>query len=45
MWYYEILNKETLEKAEGYAKNFQAMCEAMQWKPWECKCISKSPIV
>lgn len=45
MYYFEILNKETLEKAQGYAESMRAMCEALDWKPWDCKCIYKAPIV
>lgn len=45
MYYYEILNKETLEKAQGYAKSMQAMYNSLNWKPQDCKCIYKAPIV
>lgn len=45
MYYFEILNKETLEKAQGYAKNMRAMCESLDWRPQDCKCIYKAPIV
>ena len=39
MKYYEILNKETLEKAQGIAKSFTAMCEELGWKPKDCRVI------
>lgn len=45
MYYFEILNKETLEKAQGHAKNMQAMCERLNWRPQDCKCIYRAPIV
>lgn len=43
MKYYEILNKKTLEKAQGYAKNMQAMCDSLGWRPQDCKCIYNCP--
>jgi hypothetical protein len=43
MKYYEILNKKTLEKAEGYAKSMQAMCNSLGWRPQDCKCIYNCP--
>jgi hypothetical protein len=42
MKYYEILNKETLEKAQGVAESFQAMCEALDWRPQDCRLIWKA---
>lgn len=42
MKYYEILNKVTLEKAQGYAKNMQAMCKALNWRPQDCRLIWKA---
>jgi hypothetical protein len=43
MKYYEFLNKKTLEKAQGYEKNMQAMCESLGWRPQDCKCIYNCP--
>jgi hypothetical protein len=43
MKYYEILNKETLEIAQGYAKNMQAMCDSLDWRPQDCKCVYSCP--
>ena len=45
MYYFEILNKETLEKAQEYAKNMQAMCDSLDWRPQDCECIYRAPIV
>jgi hypothetical protein len=42
MHYYEILNKKTLEKAQGVAKNLQAMCKALDWRPQDCRLIWKA---
>jgi hypothetical protein len=42
MKYYEILNKETLEKAQGVAESFQAMCKALDWRPQDCQLIWKA---
>lgn len=42
MKYYEILNEETLEKAQGVAKSFQAMCKALGWRPQDCRLIWKA---
>ena len=45
MYYYEILNRETLEKAQGQAKSMRAMCESLNWRPQDCKCIYRAPAV
>ena len=42
MYYFEILNTETLEKAQGQAKSMQAMCESLDWKVQDCKCIYRA---
>ena len=42
MYYYEILNRETLEKAQGQAKSMRAMCESLGWRPQDCKCIYRA---
>ena len=45
MYYFEILNTETLEKAQGQAESMRAICESLDWRPQDCKCIYKAPIV
>ena len=44
MYYFEILNRETLEKAQGQASSMRAMCENLGWRPQDCKCIYRAPI-
>ena len=39
MYYFEILNKETLEMAQGYASSMAEICENLDWRPQDCKCI------
>ena len=45
MYYFEILNRETMEKAQGQAKSMRAMCESLGWRPQDCKCIYRAPLV
>lgn len=39
--FYEILNTETLEKAQGLAHNLKEICDRLNWKPQDCKVIWK----
>lgn len=43
MYYFEILNTETLEKAQGYANSMKEICESLDWRPYDCKCIYRAP--
>ena len=42
MYYFEILNRETLEKAQGYAGSMKEICESLDWKMQDCECICRS---
>ena len=42
MYYFEILNTKTLEKAQGYANSMKEICESLDWKVRECKCIYRT---
>lgn len=42
MYYFEILNRETLEKAQGYADSMKEICESLDWKVQDCKCIYRA---
>lgn len=42
LYFYEIINTATLERAEGIACNFAELCHRLQWKPQDCKVIWKA---
>ena len=39
--FYEIINRETLEQAQGIAYTFGELCQRLGWRPQDCKVVWK----
>jgi hypothetical protein len=44
MKFYEIKNTKTQKTAEATAKNFAAACQAIGWKPKDCRCVWRASL-